>query len=80
MTERGDPGKGAIMLTDHLLKTIQADRDRQIVEADRVRLLTPVETETDASRPARTSRAERFAALDRQAAGSHARRATDASA
>jgi hypothetical protein len=80
MTERGDPGKGAIMLTDHLLKTIQADRDRQIAEADRVRLLTPAESETDAPRIARTTRAERFAGLDRQAAARQARRATDASA
>ncbi len=74
------PGKGPIMLTDHLLKTIQADRDRQIAEADRVRLLTPAETETDAPRIARTTRAERFAGLDRQAAARQARRATDASA
>lgn len=33
------------MLVDQLLEAIQADRNRQIREADRVRLLTPVEVE-----------------------------------
>jgi len=43
MKAGGDTGKGAAMLTDELLKVIQADREREIVAADRVRWLRPDE-------------------------------------
>ena len=41
MKVSGDTGKGAGMLTDELLKLIQADRAREIAAADRVRWLRP---------------------------------------
>jgi hypothetical protein len=39
MKVSGDTGKGAGMLTDEMLKLIQADRAREIAAADRVRWL-----------------------------------------
>jgi hypothetical protein len=38
-----EPGKGETMLIDELLKAIQADREREIAEAQRARLVTAVE-------------------------------------
>jgi hypothetical protein len=69
-----EPGKGAIMLTDQLLETIQAERDRQIKAADRMRLLTqssPDEVE------AAVLENERVAAAERRLVGRQPRPATD---
>ena len=79
MKERGEPGKGATMLTDHLLETIQADRNRQIREADRVRMMTPPDDDPVEPRAATPARRQPVAPLPAAPMGRHVRPATDGS-
>jgi hypothetical protein len=48
MTDLPDTGKGGAMLSEELLKVIQADRRREIAAAERVRWLRPEATAVDA--------------------------------
>ncbi len=74
MTDGDQPGKGAIMLMDQLLETIQAERDRQIREADRVRLVKEPRTDGDETRPTRDGR---LSASESRVLGRQPRPATD---
>lgn len=65
------------MLTEQLLETIQAERQRQIREADRVRLLTPADTEGPGPSYSVRSGLGRVSAVEGKALGRQPRPATD---
>ena len=74
MTDGDEPGKGATMLTDQLLQTIQAEREREIRQADRVRLLTRSDADNvETPQP----RSDLLGAVDSRVVGRHPRPATD---
>ncbi len=68
------------MLTDQLLQTIQAERERQIREADRVRMLTPVDTDPEEARALPANGPERLRGLEGRSTCHQVRPATDTSA
>jgi hypothetical protein len=67
------------MFAEELLEAIQAERNRQIREADRVRLLTPVEAEVAPAATLPTIRPIRASALEGRATCRQPRPATDTS-
>jgi hypothetical protein len=62
------------MLMDQLLETIQAERDRQIREADRVRLVRDPRTDEVDTPPVRN---DRLSAVEGRAVGRQPRPATE---